>query len=861
MSSRIFEGAGAWLTATVLALLAFTVTLSVLMDGRSTNAIVLTGVAVSGDEAGAATIPIIAAGVDDNADPSAGANDLVLPNPGTLTVDHGGVLAAAGYMYFGAQEPFSAVGIVMGVDNATAASELDDIEFWTGLAWAGTIATHIKDGTDDDTQTLAANGTIATGVPAAWSTVILTAFSPLSLYYMRISFTDVITAATDITAITYAPHRAPSNPGVGGAVIGVQINGGSGVENESIVFQAPDGGKFFNGLTGPTSTGSIANVVDLSPTPSRFSTVLFYGDNSTVGPVTVTAVDTESSATLGKKVDLIGTAASIVVAPVLNQVGTTAVAIPANTFTARVSDTNGKWLLAATNVIFNVNVAAFGTGLQSAIFATTDDGVSSLNTTIASLTPASGGVLTATATGATDGTGSFQINGPNVSATLIPLSVDTNLAVDAATLFPAGSSTIYMNRNGNTVTARVATFDTGGQSVASAAAASLVDSVAGAQISAVQAAGIAVGALDAMAVTAAPVVALGFVDTFDIGGGAAATYGAHSLTALYPLNGATAAFSSAALNVEMVGNPTAISVATSVANAANPEAGPGEIVTFVATVTGADLDVDGDLDVTFDGTVLTWNLAGGGTIMTQDIDLATAGTQTPVFGGTSEVKVLSTGTNLTAVMTVTAMNFPLITPQSTTLLFTASSGGAAAAISVSGETALELDASGEYLVTVVDSAGAGVANVTVQATDSQISAAGFLGQSILLTNASGEANFSYAGSIAGTRLLTFSVLTLLGNQFVGTGLTTSVTVVVTAPVPPEPETVTLSLDAGGQFVAWTYGETTAAAAFADLSIAWLWNGTAWVSFLPALGITNFTVSAGNVLWLVADAATDLELQP
>ena len=75
------------------------------------------------------------------------------------------------------------------------------------------------------------------------------------------------------------------------------------------------------------------------------------------------------------------------------------------------------------------------------------------------------------------------------------------------------------------------------------------------------------------------------------------------------------------------------------------------------------------------------------------------------------------------------------------------------------------------------------------------------------------------------------------------------------PVPEEdaPRGEVLSLVAGGQFIQWSLGGTTAAAVFATLKIAWLFNATAvsWTSFVPQLGVTDFPLADGAVLWLVA----------
>jgi hypothetical protein len=69
-------------------------------------------------------------------------------------------------------------------------------------------------------------------------------------------------------------------------------------------------------------------------------------------------------------------------------------------------------------------------------------------------------------------------------------------------------------------------------------------------------------------------------------------------------------------------------------------------------------------------------------------------------------------------------------------------------------------------------------------------------------------------------------------------------------------TETLTVQAGGGFVAWVFGDTTASAVFGDLTIAWLWDG-AWVGYVPQLGTTDFDIQFGDVLWLAAGVATDI----
>ena len=66
---------------------------------------------------------------------------------------------------------------------------------------------------------------------------------------------------------------------------------------------------------------------------------------------------------------------------------------------------------------------------------------------------------------------------------------------------------------------------------------------------------------------------------------------------------------------------------------------------------------------------------------------------------------------------------------------------------------------------------------------------------------------------------------------------------------------TIELQSGGQFLFWSAGDGFAAAElFATVTIVWLFNVAAisWTSFIPDLGLTNFTIEDGDILWVVSD---------
>lgn len=67
---------------------------------------------------------------------------------------------------------------------------------------------------------------------------------------------------------------------------------------------------------------------------------------------------------------------------------------------------------------------------------------------------------------------------------------------------------------------------------------------------------------------------------------------------------------------------------------------------------------------------------------------------------------------------------------------------------------------------------------------------------------------------------------------------------------------TFTLDDGGQFLFWSFGSTTASSVFSSVVIAWLFNAAAvdWTSYIPPLGVTDFGLVDGGVLWVVSEGA-------
>lgn len=75
------------------------------------------------------------------------------------------------------------------------------------------------------------------------------------------------------------------------------------------------------------------------------------------------------------------------------------------------------------------------------------------------------------------------------------------------------------------------------------------------------------------------------------------------------------------------------------------------------------------------------------------------------------------------------------------------------------------------------------------------------------------------------------------------------------PLPAPTTTVTVA--AGGDFLAWSYGTATASEVFGDVTVAWLWQDGAWVSYIPLLGITDYGLTSGAIVFVVAEEEATL----
>jgi hypothetical protein len=526
---------------------------------------------------------------------------------------------------------------------------------------------------------------------------------------------------------------------------------------------------------------------------------------------------------------------------------TIAVNIAAGTYVATVTDANGARVLDANNVLFTLTGdAVFAGGLQVNIVATVDDGTATLGTTFASALTATSGSVTATLGTATAGVGTYQVNGPNVTGTLVPVSMDNVGGADQ--LFATGTTRIVLGRLGDEANLRVTTVDAGSNGVASAAAGTLADD---STVDVVIDAGLDAG----LQVTQTGVPLTGqFGDLFGIEAGATATYGVHNVSVLYPLNGTTAAHNSTSIEVHVVAlAPTALATV-----ATDDGAGPGGFVTVTATVTSADGDVDGTLDPAPDSTFVTWSTTGG-TILDLDQDGGTAGVQTGTRNGVATVRVLSTGTNAVATVTGVVGALPIST---TAINFTAAAAAVVAApasVAVAAtSTSLTVGDSTTVTATVTnddDSVGAGATGRWSEGV-----AVATVTSNVKTTDATGATSTTYTADAAGDTVVTFTVVSLTGGIVVDTAVSGSVTISATAPAVAEPAAPTIAeqLSATSGYAAWIGAEaSTAAAIFADTtsaSIIWHWNGTAWESYATLAGgvelpgSVNFDVALGAILF-------------
>ena len=268
----------------------------------------------------------------------------------------------------------------------------------------------------------------------------------------------------------------------------------------------------------------------------------------------------------------------------------------------------------------------------------------------------------------------------------------------------------------------------------------------------------------------------------------------------------------------------------------------GDLVVEVGgsgSLTATLLDTDGnpiadDTTVTFSSSsaiLLTQSTGGavGATNTTRTAGGSASMTTLGLAQGISEVFV-SVGTTIASIEIQVGRAVPAVTALSVT----------------AGSKTLLLTES----TTVTATTTPVVANALIRFTEGTASAS--VDTSTKATDANGQASVVFVATESGAREVTAIVQQSVGGFLVDTAISGSVTITVGS------GTTTISIPAGGQFIAWTGGTATASEVFGDVTIAWLWTGTAWVSFVPVLGTTNFTVDFGSVLFINVATATDIE---
>ena len=256
-----------------------------------------------------------------------------------------------------------------------------------------------------------------------------------------------------------------------------------------------------------------------------------------------------------------------------------------------------------------------------------------------------------------------------------------------------------------------------------------------------------------------------------------------------------------------------------------------------------------------DGTAITFNVTGGA-IWNNGVAAITPA------GGTSNGAVsavlLPSGTTATVAVTAFAGDPPIATSEAINIRMTAEPVGSLVPNDVAvsaGATELAVGESTSVMATVTDQNGAALAGAQVRFTENVATAT--IDGNVKLTNALGEASAVFTGSDVGVARITATVVNLVGGVIVETSVTGSIDITVGGSTPEVgASTRELALRAGGQFVFWSSGDATASAVFGDVKIAWLFdeNAIVWTSFIPALGMVDFALVDGSVLWVVSDTA-------
>jgi hypothetical protein len=331
-----------------------------LSGSQGAQAAALEGISVTGNEAalalagGTPTIPFALMVLDDNDDPSNGGtvvlNNGVIVTAGITVVTHAGD-AGDDHHYFGAVEPFNTIYYDRNAAGDDAASVI--VETSTAANTMGGTAIFVRGETSPFATDLQH---IDFDPPATGWVAANMSFDPVTgrkLFWARLDYSATLDAPS-FTNAYYAPLRLAASSTTTGLVKGMTVlAGSSGVANSF----AATGAKFFNGVSGSSTTGGIAEAAITNGL--AVSTAILFGDGS-VGTATVSAVSDVNAVSITGGVTKVGVPATIAMQSAaigtnLLVTSTVAVNIAAGTYVATVKDAAGKLVLDAHSVLFTLS--------------------------------------------------------------------------------------------------------------------------------------------------------------------------------------------------------------------------------------------------------------------------------------------------------------------------------------------------------------------------------------------------------------------------------------------------------------------------------------------------------------------------
>ncbi len=184
-------------------------------------------------------------------------------------------------------------------------------------------------------------------------------------------------------------------------------------------------------------------------------------------------------------------------------------------------------------------------------------------------------------------------------------------------------------------------------------------------------------------------------------------------------------------------------------------------------------------------------------------------------------------------------------------------GGAPAAISSDAPANVDPLSATEVTVSVVDDEGVPVGEVVTSVNQIEGSGRVIAGDGAGMTS-DGAVKFTYlAPQTPGTAV--FRVTAGEGAGQIASSIVVTIgEMAAEEPPAPTESAVSLDLSAGGNYYSVPANSvpTTASALFdgTSVSVAWKWENGSWTSYIPAIGSTDFLVTSGDILWIVAGSA-------